>query len=150
MPSVPSVCVMTAVPRSFVKCSGTRTTSPTKRIMWLLIGEMKDKFDRFISDFTYVRWLGGPERDRKTTTWDKVIVDCQGDLFESVCLLKKVQERRIMIPDFANMGDHFWPGGTPRGATYSEACRRYVPINSRRSNAAEGFFSITIQTVHRF
>ena len=65
--------------------------------------EMKDKFDRITADFTYVRWL----RDRKgiakqTTTWDKVIVDRQGDLAEWVSLLKKVQERRIMILAFAN------------------------------------------------
>jgi ubiquinol-cytochrome c reductase cytochrome b subunit len=31
--------------------------------MWLLIGEMKDRFDLFTSDFTYVRWLGD-RRDR--------------------------------------------------------------------------------------
>jgi uncharacterized protein YecE (DUF72 family) len=47
--------------------------------------EMKDKFDLITADFTYVRWLG----DRKgieelTTTWDKVIVDRQGDLSEWV------------------------------------------------------------------
>src|SRR5256884_1292152 len=26
--------------------------------------EMKDKFDLITSNFTYVRWFGGPERDR--------------------------------------------------------------------------------------
>jgi uncharacterized protein YecE (DUF72 family) len=65
--------------------------------------EMKEQFDLITSDFTYVRWLG----DRKgieeiTKTWDKVIVDRQGDLFEWVGLLKKVHERRIMILAFAN------------------------------------------------
>ena len=65
--------------------------------------EMKDKFDLITSNFTYVRWFGGPERDReKRTTWDKVIVDRQGDLSEWVSLLKKIQERRIMILAFAN------------------------------------------------
>jgi uncharacterized protein YecE (DUF72 family) len=65
--------------------------------------EMKDKFDLITSDFTYVRWLGDRKGiEEKTTTWDKVIVDRQGDLFEWVSLLKKIQERRIMILAFAN------------------------------------------------
>src|SRR6266849_6096490 len=60
--------------------------------------EMKDKFDLITADFTYVRWLGDRKGiEEKTTTWDKVIVDRQGDLSEWVSLLKKVQERRIMI-----------------------------------------------------
>jgi len=65
--------------------------------------EMKDKFDLITADFTYVRWLGDRKGiEEKTTTWDKVIVDRQGDLSEWVSLLKKVQERRIMILAFAN------------------------------------------------
>ena len=65
--------------------------------------EMKDQFDLITSDFTYVRWLGDRKGiEEKTKTWDKVIVDRQGDLFEWVDLLKKVHERRIMILAFAN------------------------------------------------
>ncbi|HLZ52512.1 MAG TPA: DUF72 domain-containing protein [Candidatus Acidoferrum sp.] len=65
--------------------------------------EMKDKFDLITADFTYVRWLGDRKGiEEKTTTWNKVIVDRQGDLSEWVNLLKKVQERRIMILAFAN------------------------------------------------
>jgi uncharacterized protein YecE (DUF72 family) len=65
--------------------------------------EMKDKFDLITADFTYVRWLGDRKGiEEKTTTWNKVIVDRQGDLSEWVSLLKKVQERRIMILAFAN------------------------------------------------
>jgi uncharacterized protein YecE (DUF72 family) len=65
--------------------------------------EMKNQFDLITSDFTYVRWLGDRKGiEEKTKTWDKVIVDRQGDLFEWVGLLKKVHERRIMILAFAN------------------------------------------------
>jgi uncharacterized protein YecE (DUF72 family) len=65
--------------------------------------EMKDKFDPITADFTYVRWVGDRKGiEEKTTTWDKVIVDRQGDLSEWVSLLKKIQERRIMILAFAN------------------------------------------------
>jgi uncharacterized protein YecE (DUF72 family) len=65
--------------------------------------EMKDKFDLITADFTYVRWLGDRKGiEEKTTTWDKVIVDRQGDLSEWVSLLKKIQERSIMILAFAN------------------------------------------------
>ena len=47
--------------------------------------EMKDKFDLITPDFTYVRWLGDRKGiEEKTTTWDKVIVDRQGDLSEWV------------------------------------------------------------------
>ena len=61
------------------------------------------EFDLITSDFTYVRWLGDRKGiEEKTTTWGKVIVDRQGDLSEWVSLLKKVQERRIMILAFAN------------------------------------------------
>ena len=77
--------------------------------------EMKDKFDLMTSNFTYVRWFGGPERDReKRTTWDKVIVDRQGDLSEWVSLHKKVQERRIMILAFANNHYAFWTAAHKR------------------------------------
>jgi len=42
--------------------------------------EMKDQFDLITSDFTYVRWLGDRKGiEEKTETWDKVIVDRQGD-----------------------------------------------------------------------
>ena len=65
--------------------------------------EIKDKFDLITADFTYVRWLGDRKGiEEKTTTWDKVIVDRQADLSEWVRLLKKIQERRIMILAFAN------------------------------------------------
>jgi uncharacterized protein YecE (DUF72 family) len=65
--------------------------------------ELKDNLDLITADFTYVRWLGDRKGiEEKTKTWDKVIVDRQGDLFEWVGLLKKVHERRIMILAFAN------------------------------------------------
>jgi len=65
--------------------------------------EMKDKFDLITADFAYVRWLGDRKGiEEKTTSWDKVIVDRQGDLSEWVSVLKKIQERRIMILAFAN------------------------------------------------
>src|SRR5713226_5726392 len=72
--------------------------------------EMKEKFDLITADFTYVRWLGDRKgTEEQTKTWDKVIVDRQGDLFEWVGLLKKVHERRIMILAFAN--NHFAGNG---------------------------------------
>jgi uncharacterized protein YecE (DUF72 family) len=65
--------------------------------------EMKGKFDLITANFTYVRWLGDRKgMEEKTTTWDKVIVDRQGDLSDWVGLLKKIHERRIMILAFAN------------------------------------------------
>src|ERR1700682_4619252 len=65
--------------------------------------ELKSELDLITADFTYVRWLGDRKGiEEKTKTWDKVIVDRQGDLSEWVSLLKKIQERRIMILAFAN------------------------------------------------
>jgi uncharacterized protein YecE (DUF72 family) len=67
---------------------------------------MKDKLDLITADFTYVRWLGDRKAiEEQTTTWDKIIIDRQGELFEWVKLLKKVHERRVMILAFAN--NHF-------------------------------------------
>lgn len=65
--------------------------------------ELKDDLDLITTGFTYVRWLGDRKGiEEKTQTWDKVIVDRQGELFEWVNFLKKVHERRIMILAFAN------------------------------------------------
>jgi uncharacterized protein YecE (DUF72 family) len=65
--------------------------------------ELKNDLDLITADFTYVRWLGDRKGiEEKTRTWDRVIIDRQGDLFEWVGLLKKVHERRIMILAFAN------------------------------------------------
>jgi uncharacterized protein YecE (DUF72 family) len=65
--------------------------------------EMKNGLDLITADFTYVRWLGDRKAiEEQTTKWDKVIIDRQGELFEWVKLLRKVQERRIMILAFAN------------------------------------------------
>ncbi len=72
--------------------------------------ELKSELDLITADFTYVRWLGDRKGiEEKTKTWDKVIVDRQGDLFEWVGLLKKVHERRIMILAFAN--NHYQGNG---------------------------------------
>jgi uncharacterized protein YecE (DUF72 family) len=80
--------------------------------------EMKDKFDLITADFTYVRWLGDRKGiEEKTTTWDKVIIGRQDDLSEWVSLLKKIQERRIMILAFAN--NH-----------YALCRRRHKPYNA--------------------
>ena len=65
--------------------------------------EMDGKLDLLTTDFTYVRWLGDRKAiEEETATWDKIIIDRQGELSEWVKLLKKVQERRIMILAFAN------------------------------------------------
>lgn len=65
--------------------------------------EMNNKLDLVTADFTYVRWLGDRKAiEEHTTTWDKIIIDRQGELFEWVNLLKKVHERHIMILAFAN------------------------------------------------
>jgi uncharacterized protein YecE (DUF72 family) len=65
--------------------------------------EMKEELDLITADFTYVRWLGDrKEIEAKTTSWDKTIVDRQGELLEWVNLLKNVHERHIMILAFAN------------------------------------------------
>ena len=59
------------------------------------------RFDYFRFHLRSMAW--GPQGiEEKTTTWDKVIVDRQGELSEWVTLLKKIQERRIMILAFAN------------------------------------------------
>ena len=90
--------------------------------------EMKDKFDLITSDFTYVRWLGDRKGiEEKTTTWDKVIVDRQGDLSEWVSLLKKIQERRIMILAFAN--NHY----AGHGPSTVESFRRLWGLEAPRA-----------------
>jgi uncharacterized protein YecE (DUF72 family) len=65
--------------------------------------EINSNVDLITADFTYVRWLGDRKViEERTTTWDKIIIDRQGELFEWVKVLRKVHERRIMILAFAN------------------------------------------------
>jgi len=93
--------------------------------------EMKDKFDLITADFTYVRWLGDRKGiEEKTTTWDKVIVDRQGDLSEWVSLLKKIQERRIMILAFAN--NHYAGFGPGTVDLFRRLCGMEAPRVAHR------------------
>jgi len=88
--------------------------------------EMKDKLDLITTDFTYVRWLGDRKAiEEQTTTWDKVIIDRQGELFEWVKLLKKVHERRIMILAFAN--NHFAGHGPATVELFRQLWRDETP-----------------------
>src|ERR1700692_2751647 len=102
--------------------------------------EMKDAPDLITADFTYVRWLGDRKGiEEKTKTWDKVIVDRQGDLSEWVSLLKKIQERRIMILAFAN--NHyagFGPGTVDlfRKLWGIEAPRVFHPPQQKRQQSS--------------
>src|SRR6202047_3376234 len=63
--------------------------------------ELKNDLDLITTDFTYVRWLGDRKGiEEKTKTWDKVIVDRQGDLLGWGELLKKIHERGNMVLAF--------------------------------------------------
>ena len=45
--------------------------------------EMNGKLDLITADFTYVRWLGDRKAiEEQTTTWNKLIIDRRGELFE--------------------------------------------------------------------
>lgn len=65
--------------------------------------EMKEQLDLITADFTYVRWLG----DRKgieevTKTWDKTVMDREGEIAEWVKILKRVVARGVKAFAFAN------------------------------------------------
>lgn len=58
---------------------------------------MEEQFDLVTADFIYVRWLGDRKGiEKQTKTWDKAIVDREGDLRRWVELLRRlVTDKRI-------------------------------------------------------
>ncbi len=65
--------------------------------------ELKEPFDFVTSDFTYIRWLGDRKGiEEKTESWDRTIIDRQGDMLEWVELARRVHKRKIQILAFAN------------------------------------------------
>jgi uncharacterized protein YecE (DUF72 family) len=67
--------------------------------------ERKEQFDLVTADFLYVRWLGDRKGiEKQTKTWDKAIVDREGDLRNWVELLRRlVSDKRIRkIVAYAN------------------------------------------------
>ena len=59
--------------------------------------EMKEQIDLVTADFLYVRWLGDRKGiEKQTKTWDKPIIDREGDLRRWVDLLRRlVTDKRI-------------------------------------------------------
>jgi uncharacterized protein YecE (DUF72 family) len=59
--------------------------------------ERKEQIDLVTSDFLYVRWLGDRKGiEKQTKTWNKLIVDREGDLRKWVDLLRRlVTDKRI-------------------------------------------------------
>jgi uncharacterized protein YecE (DUF72 family) len=65
--------------------------------------EVFKKIDPLTADFTYIRLLGDRKGiEEKTETWDKTIVDRQGELAEWVEIIRKVHERKVQIFAYAN------------------------------------------------
>jgi uncharacterized protein YecE (DUF72 family) len=62
-----------------------------------------EKFDPITTDFTYVRWLGDRKAiERRTKTWDKVIVDRSNELQEWVKYCHQIVQRGVTVYAFAN------------------------------------------------
>jgi len=65
--------------------------------------EMKQKFDLITADFAYVRWLGDRKGiEKRTTTWDKAVVDRREDLTNWVELFRQFVSRNLKIFAYAN------------------------------------------------
>ena len=65
--------------------------------------EMKEQFDLITADFAYVRWLGDRNAiEEQTTTWDKIIVDREGDLKNWVEIFREFVAKKMKIFAYAN------------------------------------------------
>jgi len=65
--------------------------------------EVIEKFDTITADFTYARWLGDRKGIEKVTkTWDKTVVDREGDLKKWVELFRQFVSRHLKIFAYAN------------------------------------------------
>lgn len=65
--------------------------------------EFKEKFDFITTDFVYVRWLGDRKGiEERTKTWDKTVVDRNGDLVNWVELFRQFLSRNLKVFAYAN------------------------------------------------
>jgi uncharacterized protein YecE (DUF72 family) len=70
--------------------------------------EMKEKFDLVTADFAYVRWLGDRRAiEKRTTTWDKTVVDRTSDLKKWVDLLRETVMNKKLRRLFAFANNHY-------------------------------------------
>jgi uncharacterized protein YecE (DUF72 family) len=65
--------------------------------------ELFDKFDPVTADFSYTRWLGDRKGiEKRTKSWDRVIIDRTKDLKEWAEIVRRVHQRKIQIFAYAN------------------------------------------------
>jgi len=70
--------------------------------------EMKEKFDLVTADFAYVRWLGDRKGiEKRTTTWDKTVIDRTSDLKNWVDLLRGMVMNKKLRKLFAFANNHY-------------------------------------------
>jgi uncharacterized protein YecE (DUF72 family) len=68
----------------------------------------EQKLDLITTDFVYVRWLGDRKGiERETTTWDKTIVDRDGDLRNWVDLFRMLRRRTTDLKIYAFANNHY-------------------------------------------
>jgi len=70
--------------------------------------EVKGALDLMTADFAYVRWLGDRKGiEQQTTTWDKTVIDKQGDLRNWVVVLRRLVEDKRIRKIFAFANNHY-------------------------------------------
>ena len=70
--------------------------------------EMKGSIDLITADFTCVRWLGNRKSiEERTTTWDKTVIDRQGELANWVVVLRRLVEDKRIRKIFAFANNHY-------------------------------------------
>jgi len=67
------------------------------------IGEVMERLDPVTADFAYVRWLGDRRGiEKKTTSWDKIIVDRSREMDDWAPALRALLDRNMTIYGFFN------------------------------------------------
>ena len=70
--------------------------------------EVKGALDLMTADFAYVRWLGDRKGiEQQTTTWDKTVIDRQGELRNWVVVLRRLVEDKRIRKIFAFANNHY-------------------------------------------
>jgi uncharacterized protein YecE (DUF72 family) len=70
--------------------------------------EMKEQIDLVTADFIYVRWLGDRKGiEKHTKTWDKPIIDREGDLRRWVDLLRRLATDKRIRKILAYANNHY-------------------------------------------
>ena len=92
-----------------MQSSATRWPYPTQALAWIdhpwfyRIDDMVRRPETLTADFSYIRWLGDRRGiERKTKSWDKLIIDRRGPLRSWIAAIRSMLEEPRTVYGYFN------------------------------------------------